>query len=395
MTALILLEYHFIKGKDGFIYCDRVIDYTYLERYLKVFDNIILCGRMTEAKEDCSDKLLVSGKNVQFIPIPDFQGLQGLLKNYSKIMRIIKGIIPKVQCCIMRAPNHLSLITYKLFKKRSLPFALEFNIAADKFIESESVIGKTLNKWVVKKTKNMCMTANGVSYVTNHILQENYPCRAMIDKDNKEYFTSSYSTIDLTDDMLYDQQWDKRKKPEKIKIIHTGYMDSYRKGHITLIHVVKTLIDKRYTNIELILVGDGKRKEEFEKLTNELNISDYVNFTGLIKKKEDMTKLLRQCHLLVFPTHSEGLPRSIIEAMAVGLVCISSPVDGIPELLEGELLVDFDNTLGYVNKIIELINDWPRMIEISKKNRILAENFKKEKMEKKRTSFYKKLRSIL
>ena len=241
----------------------------------------------------------------------------------------------------------------------------------------------------------MCMTANGVSYVTNHILQENYPCRAMIDKDNKEYFTSSYSTIDLTDDMLYDQQWDKRKKPEKIKIIHTGYMDSYRKGHITLIHVVKTLIDKRYTNIELILVGDGKRKEEFEKLTNELNISDYVNFTGLIKKKEDMTKLLRQCHLLVFPTHSEGLPRSIIEAMAVGLVCISSPVDGIPELLEDELLVDFDNTLGYVNKIIELINDWPRMIEISKKNRILAENFKKEKMEKKRTSFYKKLRSIL
>lgn len=394
MTALILLEYHFIKGKDGYIYCDRVIDYNYLERYLNVFDDIILCGRMTETNEDCSKKLMVSGKNVHFVPIPDFQGIKGLLKNYYQIMKTVKAIIPKVQCCIMRAPNHLSLITYKLFRKKNLPFALEFNIAADKFIENQSVIGKFLNKWVVRRTKDMCMTANGVSYVTNHILQEDYPCKAMIDPDNKQYFTSSYSTINLTDSMLYNQGWDEKERPQTIKIVHTGYMDSYRKGHITLLNSIKILVDKGYTNIQLILVGDGKKKEEFEKLVNDLNISNYVYFVGLIKKRDEMTNLLKDCHMLVFPTHSEGLPRSIIEAMAVGLVCISSPVDGIPELLEDEMLIDFNDALGYANKVIELIEDWPKMIEISKKNRLLAENFRNEKLERKRTDFYKKLKSI-
>lgn len=394
MTALILLEYHFIKGKDGYIYCDRVIDYNYLERYLKVFDDIILCGRVTESTEDCSKKLLVSGKNVRFVGIPEFQGIKGLLKNYGKIIRTIKEIIPKVQCCIMRAPNHLSLITYKVFKKRKLPFALEFNIAADKFIENDSLIGKILNKWVVKRTKDMCMLANGVSYVTDHILQETYPCRAMIDPQNEQYFTSSYSTINLTDHMVYDQKWNIDQKPEVIKLVHTGYMDSYRKGHITLLNTLKILIDRGYTNIELILAGDGKKKEEFENLVQKLNISDYVHFMGLIKRKEDMTNLLKDCHILVFPTHSEGLPRSIIEAMAVGLVCISSPVDGIPELLEEEMLIEYDNALGYAEKVIELIEDWPKMIELGKRNRQLSEKFKKENLEKKRTDFYKKLKSI-
>ena len=355
MTALILLEYHFIKGKDGYIYCDRVIDYNYLERYLNVFDDIILCGRMAETDEDCSKKLLVSGENIHFVPIPDFQGIKGLLKNYHRIMKTVKEIIPKVQCCIMRAPNHLSLITYKLFKKKNLPFALEFNIAADKFIENPNVVGKILNKWVVKRTKNMCMTANGVSYVTNHILQKTYPCRAMFDSVDQRYFTSSYSTINLTNSMMYNQKWNERKRPQTIKIVHTGYMDSYRKGHITLLNSVKILVDKGYTNIELILVGDGKKKAEFEGLANELNISNYVHFVGLIKKREEMTNVLKNCHMLVFPTYSEGLPRSIIEAMAVGLVCISSSVDGIPELLEEEMLVDFNDALGYANKMIELI----------------------------------------
>lgn len=394
MTALVLLEYHFIKGKDNKIYCDRVIDYNYLQRYLSVFDKIILCGRMTHTEGDCSDKLLVSGPNVEFVALPDFQGIKGIVKNYFKIMKIIKSIIPKVGCCIMRAPNHLSLITYRLFKKKKLPFALEFNIAADKFIESNSFIGKMINKFVIKETKNMALVANGVSYVTEHVLQDTYPCTAILKKEDSKYFTASYSTIDLTDEMFYDQNWDEHNKPEVFNIIHTGYMDSYRKGHIVLLKALKEVIDSGYDNVKLILVGDGNKREEFQKLAHDLEIEDHVEFKGLIKKKKDMTELLKTCHMLVFPTQSEGLPRSIIEAMAVGLVCVSSPVDGIPELLEEDMMIDFNDVNGYSNRIIELINDWTKMIEVSKKNNEKVKKYKKENLDNIRKEFYTKLKGV-
>lgn len=394
MTALILLEYHFIKGKDGNVDCDRVVDYKYLKRYLKVFDKIILCARMTNTSSDCSDKLLVSGDNVEFVGLPDFQGIKGIVQNYLIINKTIKDIISKVDCCIMRAPNHLSLLLYRKFKKNNLPFALEFNIAADKFIENNSFLGKLINNFVVMEAKKMCMTANGVSYVTEHVLQDVYPCRALKFGASDDYFTASYSSIDLTDEMIYEQGWNVNQPPAKINIVHTGYMDSYRKGHVVLINAIKKVIDSGYKNVKLILVGDGNKRDEFQNLVNELGITEYVEFKGLIKKKTDMTEILKKCHMLVFPTKSEGLPRSIIEAMAVGLVCISSPVDGIPELLEADMMINYDDFNGYADKIIELINDWNKMIRISNKNTSIAKKYHKDVVDLKRKSFYQSLKKL-
>lgn len=394
MTALVLLEYHFYKCTDENIYCDRVIDYKYLERYLKVFDDIILIGRMSEFKGEYKDKLLVSGENVKFIGLPEFVGIKGIIKHYKEIIKIIKNVLPDISCCIMRAPNHLSLMTYRLFTKEKIPFALEFNIAADKFIENNSIIGKMINKAVVKETKRMCLEANGVSYVTDHILQESYPCTAIIDKNNNNYFTASYSTIDLTEEMFCQQNWKKEEKPEKFIIVHTGYMDSNRKGQKVLIEALKNVMLQGYNNVEVYLVGDGAKRKEFENLVKDLSLENYVHFMGIIKKKDELMSLLKQCHMLVFPTQSEGLPRSIIEAMAVGLVCISSPVDGIPELLEPEFMIDYNNSIAYANKIIELINDWPKMIEVSENNYCKSLKYKKDNLENKRNEFYQKLKKI-
>ena len=63
-------------------------------------------------------------------------------------------------------------------------------------------------------------------------------------------------------------------------------------------------------------------------------INDRVNFVGRISGHEEMFKFLKDCDLMVFPSKSEGLPRTLIEAMAVGLPCRSSNVEGIPELLD-------------------------------------------------------------
>lgn len=392
MKALIVLENHFYKDDNNNIWCDRIIDYNFLKRYLSVFDKVVVAGRCTRIDKTL-DKLLVSGENMEFVALPDFTGAKGIIRNLSKIKKILRKAILYTDATLYRAPTHISLFTYKEVLKAKKVLALEFMMAADKMIDGRGIIKKILNKAIEKKAQKMCKKANGVAYVTEKILQQKYPCKAILNGENQKYFTANYSTIDLEAKDFYKQDWKEEEKPKVYKIIHTGYMDSYRKGQDTLIKAVKDVINKGY-NVEVTLIGDGKERQEFEKLAEKLNIQEKVHFKGIIKDKYEILKNLRQSHILVFPTHSEGLPRTIIEAMSQGLPCISSPVDGIPELLSEDFLIDYDNYQLYSDKIIELITNWKKMIEISQDNYNKAIKYEKAKLYKERAMFYQKIRRM-
>ena len=168
-------------------------------------------------------------------------------------------------------------------------------------------------------------------------------------------------------------------------------MDSYRKGQDVVIKTLKNIIDNGY-KAKLTFIGDGEKREQFELLVNKYNLSDNVEFKGLIKDKKILINELRNSHFMIFPTQSEGLPRTIIEAMSQGLVCISSPVDGIPELLEDEFLIHYNDVKQYANKVIELMNNWEKCCIESNKNYEKAKKYEKCKLDKKREQFYKKMR---
>ena len=72
IKVLIVLENHFYIDNTGRIWCDRIIDYNYLKRYLKVFDSVMIAGRCSKLKDNDKGKLLVSGNNVEFIALPEF-----------------------------------------------------------------------------------------------------------------------------------------------------------------------------------------------------------------------------------------------------------------------------------------------------------------------------------
>ena len=107
-------------------------------------------------------------------------------------------------------------------------------------------------------------------------------------------------------------------------------MNSERKGERTLLYILKNLLDKGY-DISAIIVGDGRKKEEFINLAKFLEIRNKVEFTGLLASAEEVKKKLLEADIFVFPTKAEGLPRSILEAMALGMPVLTSPVGGIPE----------------------------------------------------------------
>ncbi|HEY8888849.1 MAG TPA: glycosyltransferase [Clostridium sp.] len=80
----------------------------------------------------------------------------------------------------------------------------------------------------------------------------------------------------------------------------------------------------------LIIVGEGKEKEKLMNLVIKYNISTKIYFMG---NRRDVYNWLNIFDCFILPSKREGLPLTILEAMAMKKIVISMSVGGIPELI--------------------------------------------------------------
>lgn len=104
------------------------------------------------------------------------------------------------------------------------------------------------------------------------------------------------------------------------------------KGHECLLEAFENLF-RSFNNINLLLVGDGDRKEELINQVKGYNSRDSIFFLG---KREDVTDLLLCSDFFVLPTEGEGMSNAILEAMEAGIPVIVSNIQENLELLPGD-----------------------------------------------------------
>lgn len=388
MRLVVLLEHHFYIDENKNIWCDRVVNYNYFKRYLHVFEDVLVIARGKQVNKVKEGAMIASGKGVEFAIIPDFYGVKEFIFKIKKIREITKKCIDNCDCILLRTPSILSICLYDIFKKSSKPIGLEMCMAANKMFLSSNCFLRGMNYYIDKYVKYMCMDVDGVAYVTQSVLQSKYPCKKI---NGQEGFTATYSSIDLNDDFFYNRT--KYENNKCRKMIHVGYMDDNRKGQDI---AVKTLheLRKKGMDIELTLIGDGNSRIMIEELVSNMNLEKYVKFEGAVNEKKVIRNKLIDADVFILPTQSEGLPRSIIEAMAVGLPCVASNVDGIPELLEKKYLVDDFNPKKYAEKIRDILESEDDYLRISKNNYKKALTFRKYIMDSNRKEFYTDLKCL-
>jgi len=123
------------------------------------------------------------------------------------------------------------------------------------------------------------------------------------------------------------------------------------KDQVTLIKAIAKLPE----NVHLLLIGDGPLREENEMLCENIGVSERVHFLGF---REDVPRILKTIDVVVLSSKWEGLPLSLIEAMAAGKPVIGSNVQGIVDVLRNkEMVFQMGDSSELAKKIFSLLDD--------------------------------------
>ena len=137
-------------------------------------------------------------------------------------------------------------------------------------------------------------------------------------------------------------------------------------------------LTRAHPGVHFTIVGDGPLRDELAALASELGVSGAVTFLGA-QPQDRVRTLLANSHIFLAPSVTasdglmEGIPVSIMEAMAAGLPVVATRHSGIPELIEdgvSGILVDERDVAGLAGGLSRLMSvpSWVKRSQIAARN---------------------------
>lgn len=162
----------------------------------------------------------------------------------------------------------------------------------------------------------------------------------------------------------------------------------YQKDVLTVLKSFK-IIKESVNNVWLVIVGDGPLRSKLQEQARALQISDKVLFLGA---RIDVEKIITMSEIVVLSSNFEGLPLTILEAMAAKKPVIGSRVEGISEIIKSGFsgfLFKLGNEHQLAYYLEKLIKD-PKLRFTMGKNgfRFVKKNFDLKSMIKKYERLY-------
>ncbi|WP_370751710.1 glycosyltransferase [Eubacterium sp.] len=219
----------------------------------------------------------------------------------------------------------------------------------------------TNNRVVISERNNPEITVNGkIEEIVRKILYKSSKCKYIVFQTQgaKEYFDKEIQnkgTIILNP--LNNKLPICDKMHSKKKIVAIGRLNS-QKNYPLMLKAFKRFC-KIYNDYTLHIYGKGESKDSLKQLTFELEINDKVIFEGF---KENIHKEIQDATMFVISSDYEGLSNALLEAMGMGLPCIStdSPPGGARMVInnnENGILVPVGDEIKLYKAMLKIASD--------------------------------------
>ena len=273
------------------------------------------------------------------------------------------GNLEDINCKIIQIPinsNPLKLCNYKAYKK-------VLNIIDEEKIEAiycATPIGGTIGRLAgkKKKIKPVIYAAHGFLYHKNSsklrkfifrshekllskhtdifitITKEDYDEAVKFKlRKNGKLFLIHGAGVEVGKQVLINKE---QKRSEfgihsnaKV-IVSAGFLNKNKNNKV----VVNALGKLQNKNVYYVVCGEGSELDNLKKLTKKYKLEDNIIFAGF---RTDIAEVMAMSDIFVMPSFREGVPRSLLEAMDLGLPCIGARTRGLTEII-------VDGVGGYV-----------------------------------------------
>lgn len=147
--------------------------------------------------------------------------------------------------------------------------------------------------------------------------------------------------------------------PQDIKFLYVGWIVK-PKGIFELLDAIKA--SPLLRSCHFLFVGGGDKTEEVKTLIVENDLQN-ITTTGWVEP-EQVVEEMKKSHVLVFPSHAEGFPNVIVEAMSQSLVMVATKVGAIPDAIEegaNGYLVEAKNAFDLQEKLEKVAKEFVKI----------------------------------
>lgn len=168
---------------------------------------------------------------------------------------------------------------------------------------------------------------------------------------------------------------------KKNKIVTVSRLEKQKHQHILVSAFSE--FHKIHPDYTLTFYGIGSRKDALEQQAKNLGISKNVFFPGRVV---NVCEAIKDADMFIMTSEYEGMSNSLIEAMCLGLPCISTKVSGATDLIENDVngvLIDIDDTKALIKEMNKIVVDTERAKIISLNAIKIYEQLRADKISKK------------
>lgn len=371
---------HVITQKNNNLFSTGGLNKNVISRYLNLCDEFTLVTRNNNDRSVDNLTIIESLDKIHYKAIPDLSSPG--TKKYMEAYRLLSVVIEENDFLIIRLPSLIGFLAMYITLRKQKKNIIELvgcPLDSYKYVGYKGKIIALPLYWL---TKYLIKKAHSVLYVTQSFLQSRYPTKTPLN------IGCSDVDIEIISNTLENRLEKLKVNKKYIKIGTIGSLEATYKGYDTVIKALSLLKKRNKFDFKLELVGGGA-STHIDKLLSKSIVKDHVTIKGTLSHPTGIFDWLDNIDIYLHPSRTEGLPRSLVEAMSRGCACIGSNVGGIPELIAPQYLHE-KNDINKLSKLIEkLFNTEERKKNILK-NFENASNYDKKILNTKRFDFYMK-----
>jgi glycosyltransferase involved in cell wall biosynthesis len=340
LKLLIAYDQVFSVSSCGAVFTSGELGRSVLERYLEVFDEVLVVGRRKALTPDEAQSLSrCDGPGIRFAFLPNLSSLTAFAGARQRSRRVLVGLIEQCDFTLVRLPSEIGLLAADVARwVRPGRWGVELvGCVFDALRYHGSLRAALYAPLAAARVRAVVEQAPFVHYVTESFLQRRYPGQGQ---------TAAFSDVLLPAPQasVMDRRLDRiQARPRPLVLGLIGTLKVRYKGIECALEALRA-VRPSLRDLELRILGPGD-PAPWVKLARRHGVDDLVHFDGVLPHGPQVFDWLDGLDVYLQPSLTEALPRGLIEAMSRALPVLGSRAGEIPRLIgEGWLHEPGDRT---------------------------------------------------